>query len=68
VRARPPDRPLAERPDILVFQTAPLTQAVEVTGPIAVHLWISSDGPDTDFTPKLIDVYPPNADYPNDTP
>ena len=28
-----PHRPLAERPDILVFQTAPLIQAVEVTGP-----------------------------------
>jgi uncharacterized protein len=63
--ARPPYRPLAERPDILVFQTAPLTQAVEVTGPITVHLWISSDCPDTDFTAKLVDVYPPNADYPD---
>jgi putative CocE/NonD family hydrolase len=63
--ARPPYRPLAERPDILVFQTAPLTQAVEVTGPIVVHLWITSDCPDTDVTAKLIDVYPPNADYPN---
>ena len=63
--ARPPYRPLAERPDILVFQTAPLIQAVEVTGPIVVHLWISSDGLDTDVTAKLIDVYPPNADYPD---
>ena len=63
--ARPPYRALAERPDILVFQTAPLNQAVEVSGPIAVHLWISSDCPDTDFTAKLVDVYPPNADYPD---
>ena len=30
-----------------------------------VHLWISSDGLDTDVTAKLIDVYPPNADYPD---
>jgi uncharacterized protein len=60
---RPPYRPLAERPDILVFQTAPLPQAVEVTGPIVVHLWISSDCLDTDCTAKLVDVYPPNADY-----
>jgi putative CocE/NonD family hydrolase len=59
-----PYRPLAERPDVLVFQTPPLETDVEVTGPIAANLWISSDCPDTDFTIKLVDVYPPNADYP----
>ena len=59
-----PYRALAERPDVLVFQTAPLTEAVELTGPLTAKLWISSDCPDTDFTIKLIDVYPPNADYP----
>lgn len=59
-----PYRPLAERPDVLVFQTEPLEQAIEVTGPLVVRLWISSDAPDTDFTAKLIDVYPPNEDYP----
>lgn len=59
-----PFRPLAERPDVLVFETEPLERAVEVTGPLVVRLWISSDCPDTDFTAKLIDVYPPNADYP----
>jgi putative CocE/NonD family hydrolase len=58
-----PYRPLAERPDVLVFQTPPLEEAVEVTGPIEARLWISSDCPDTDFTIKLVDVYPPNADY-----
>jgi uncharacterized protein len=63
--SRPPYRPLAERPDVLVFQTPPLLRAVEVTGPIVAHLWIASDCPDTDFTAKLIDVYPPNADYPD---
>jgi len=30
-----------------------------------VRLWIASDAPDTDFTAKLLDVYPPSADYPN---
>jgi putative CocE/NonD family hydrolase len=60
-----PYRPLAERPDVLVFQTPVLTTAVEVTGPIEAGLWISSDCPDTDFTIKLVDVYPPNADYPD---
>jgi uncharacterized protein len=59
-----PYRPLAERRDVLVFQTEPLDEDVEVTGPITAHLWISSDCPDTDFTAKLIDVYPPNSDYP----
>lgn len=59
-----PYRPLAERADVLVFQTEPLTEDIEVTGPLVAHLWISSDCPDTDFTAKLIDVHPPNEDYP----
>ncbi|MDQ6672774.1 MAG: CocE/NonD family hydrolase [Chloroflexota bacterium] len=62
--ARPPYFPLATRPDVLVFQSVPLTQPLEVTGPITVNLWISSSAPDTDFTAKLVDVYPPNLDYP----
>jgi len=60
-----PYRPLAERSDVLVFQTPPLENPVEVTGPIEARLWISSDCLDTDFTIKLVDVYPPNADYPD---
>jgi hypothetical protein len=56
--------PLSTRNDILVFVTAPLTQDLEVTGPLIVKLWASSDSPDTDFTAKLIDVYPPNGDFP----
>jgi putative CocE/NonD family hydrolase len=63
--ATPPYLPLASRPDILVFATLPLARDVEVTGPITVRLWISSSCPDTDFTGKLIDWHPPNADYPN---
>ncbi len=62
--SKPPYLPLAARPDILAFQTQPLQEDIEITGPIAVHLWISSSAPDTDFTAKLIDVYPPNEDYP----
>jgi putative CocE/NonD family hydrolase len=61
---RPPYGPLAARPDVLVFQTPPLEQDLEVTGPLVVRLWVSSDRPDTDFTAKLIDVHPPNEDYP----
>jgi len=59
-----PGRALGERPDVLVFQTAPLLADVEITGAIEAELWISSNCPDTDFTIKLIDVYPPNEDYP----
>jgi putative CocE/NonD family hydrolase len=57
-------RPLAERDDVLVFQTDPLAEALEVVGPLTVKLWASSDGPDTDFTAKLVDVYPPSPDFP----
>ena len=59
-----PYLPLASRPDVLVFQTAPLPEDVEVTGPVSVRIWISSSAVDTDFTAKLLDVYPPSADYP----
>ncbi len=60
----PPYLPLASRSDVLVFQSLPLDDDVEVTGPVMVNLWVSSSTPDTDFTAKLIDVYPPNEDYP----
>ena len=56
--------PLSARNDVLVFQTEPLNADVEVTGEIEVKLWISSTAVDTDFTAKLIDVYPPSADFP----
>ena len=57
--------PLATRPDVLVFQTPPLEEDLEVTGPVVAHLWASSSALDTDFTAKLVDVHPPNEDYPN---
>lgn len=62
--AQQPGLPLASRDDVVVFQTAPLEQDLAVAGPVTVRLFISSDCPDTDFTAKLIDVYPPSADYP----
>ncbi len=57
--------PLSVRNDVLVFQTPPLAEDMEVTGPVEVKLWISSSAPDTDFTAKLVDVYPPNPDFPS---
>ena len=59
-----PFLPLASRPDVLAFQTAPLEGEVQVVGPIEATLWVSTDAPDTDFTAKLIDVHPPSPDYP----
>jgi putative CocE/NonD family hydrolase len=63
--SRAPFPRLAERADILVYQTEPLAEPVEVTGRATVHLRISSSAPDTDFTAKLVDVHPPNEDYPD---
>lgn len=57
--------PLSQRKDVVVFQSGPLAENMEVTGPLVVTLWASSSAPDTDFTAKLIDVYPPNKDFPD---
>lgn len=57
--------PLAARHDVLTFETAPLERDTEVTGPLSVHLWASSSAVDTDFTAKLVDLYPPSDDYPS---
>jgi putative CocE/NonD family hydrolase len=56
--------PLSARNDVLVFQSEPLADDVEVTGEITVKLWIASSAVDTDFTAKLIDVYPASQDFP----
>jgi len=63
---RPADTPplLADRKDVNVFQTEPLTEDLEITGSVIANLWISSDKVDTDFTAKLIDVYPPSEGFP----
>lgn len=59
-----PARAIADRPDVLVFETAPLERAVEIAGDVEARLWVSSDAPDTDITITLIDVHPPSQDYP----
>jgi uncharacterized protein len=51
-------RPLEKREDVLVYSSEPLKEGVEVSGPIEVTLYLSSDRKDTDLTVKLIDVYP----------
>ena len=51
-------RDLERRKDILVYTSKPLVEGIEVTGFIEATLFVSSDAKDTDFTIKLIDVYP----------
>jgi putative CocE/NonD family hydrolase len=46
------------RDDVLIFSTDALERAVEVTGPVTATLYVSSSAIDTDFTAKLVDVFP----------
>jgi len=55
---------VAGRPDVLVYQTEPLTEDMTVAGDIKPHLFISSSGTDSDFIVKLIDVFPDDYQYP----
>ena len=48
----------AAREDILVYTTEPFDKGLEVSGTIGITLYVSSDARDTDFTVKLLDVYP----------
>jgi putative CocE/NonD family hydrolase len=59
-----PWRPLRTRSDILVFQSAPLTEDMTVVGPIKVVVHASASTVDTDLTAKLVDVYPSSVDWP----
>ena len=51
-------RPVEKRQDVLVYSSAPMQQDLEVTGPIRVLLYASTSALDTDFTAKLVDVFP----------
>ncbi|MCC6286490.1 MAG: CocE/NonD family hydrolase [Chitinophagaceae bacterium] len=48
----------AKRPDVIYFQTAPLTNDITLTGEIGVNLFVSTTGSDADFVVKVIDVWP----------
>jgi putative CocE/NonD family hydrolase len=63
--SRPPYLPLRARNDVLVFESEALEKDVVLAGPVEVKLFASSTATDTDFTAKLIDVYPPSGDYPS---
>jgi uncharacterized protein len=51
-------RQVEERADVLIYSTPPLAQDTEVTGPITLELYAKSSAVDTDFTAKLVDVWP----------
>ena len=54
----------ATRPDVLVYQTNPLTADLTVAGSIKPELFVSSSGTDSDFIVKLIDVFPDDYKLP----
>ncbi|HYM11570.1 MAG TPA: CocE/NonD family hydrolase [Bryobacterales bacterium] len=56
-------RKMEARADILVYSTEPLKEGMEVSGPIDATLYVSSDVKDTDFTVKVLDVYPDGRAY-----
>ncbi len=51
-------RDVEMRADVLCYTSAPLERDLEVTGPVTVVLYAATDGPDTDWTAKLVDVRP----------
>jgi putative CocE/NonD family hydrolase len=59
---------VAARPDVLVYETAPLTQDLTIAGPIDVSLQVATTGADGDWVVKVIDVYPGNAPDPRPNP
>ena len=56
-------RKMEAREDILVYTTDPFPAGLEVSGPVEVTLYLSSDAKDTDVTVKLLDVYPDGRAY-----
>jgi putative CocE/NonD family hydrolase len=55
--------PIEKRHDVLCYTTPALKADVEITGPLKLHLFASTSARDTDFTAKLINVYPNGAAY-----
>lgn len=56
-------RKMEARPDILVYTSEPFKEGTEVSGPITPTLYVSSGAKDTDFTVKVLDVYPDGRAY-----
>lgn len=60
-----PGRKLSERKDVLSFTTEELSEDIIVSGSIKADIWVSSNCADSDIAVKLIDEYPPSADFPD---
>jgi putative CocE/NonD family hydrolase len=56
-------RKMEERPEVLVYTSEPFANGLELSGPITPTLYVSSDAKDTDFTVKVLDVYPDGRAY-----
>ena len=56
-------RRMEARQDILVYTSEPFKEGTEISGPITPTLYVSSDARDTDFTVKVLDVYPDGRAY-----
>ena len=54
----------SRRPDVLTYQTEPLTDAVTIAGPMTAHLWVSTSESAADWVVKLIDVLPDDTPTP----
>jgi putative CocE/NonD family hydrolase len=54
---------MESRNDILVYTSEPFKEGIELSGPIVPTLYVSSDAKDTDFTVKVLDVYPDGRAY-----
>lgn len=55
--------PIEIRQDVLVFSSPVLKEELQITGPVKVILYLSSNAKDTDLTAKLVDVYPDGKAY-----
>ena len=58
----------ASRPDVLTYETEPLSENVTLVGPLTADLIVSTSGTDSDWIVKLIDVYPANSPDPDPNP
>ncbi len=56
-------RKMEARADVLVYTSEPFQEGIEISGPIEPTLYVSSDAKDTDFTVKVLDVYPDGRAY-----
>jgi putative CocE/NonD family hydrolase len=54
----------ATRPDVLVYQTEPLTEDLTIAGSVTADLWVATTGTDADWVVKIIDVWPDDAKAP----